>query len=83
MTVPGTTGDANGRCPRCGGPFHCGVNDTGPCACTTLSLPPALLARLAQDYAGCLCLGCLHSLAAAAEVAAAAAAATAGNPPAP
>ncbi|HEY6355853.1 MAG TPA: cysteine-rich CWC family protein, partial [Burkholderiaceae bacterium] len=26
------------RCPRCGDGFHCGINDTAPCACTTLQL---------------------------------------------
>lgn len=66
MTAPCPAPDhgANSRCPRCGGPFRCGVNDTGPCACSTLSLSPALLARLSQAYAGCLCLGCLQQLAA-------------------
>ncbi len=53
----------NARCARCGGGFHCGVHDAQPCACATLSLSPALLARLQQDYRGCLCLGCLQSLA--------------------
>jgi ribosomal protein L34E len=54
------------RCPRCGGGFHCGVNDTGPCACSTLSLSAALQAELRLRYSGCLCLGCLRELAAAA-----------------
>ncbi|MCA0243766.1 MAG: cysteine-rich CWC family protein [Proteobacteria bacterium] len=50
------------RCPRCGGRFHCGVHDAEPCACTAMSLSPALLARLRQDHRGCLCLGCLQAL---------------------
>lgn len=53
------------RCPRCGGAFHCGANDAGPCACTTLQLAPATLARLAAQYRGCLCLRCLGEIAAA------------------
>jgi len=52
------------RCPRCGAAFHCGMNDPGPCACTTLTLSPALQARLAAAYRGCLCLRCLAELAA-------------------
>ena len=51
------------RCERCGGGFHCGAHDAEPCACTAVSLSPALLARLRHDYRGCLCLGCLQALA--------------------
>lgn len=54
----------NERCPRCGSDFRCGVNDTEPCACTTLVLPPALLQQLQQTWRGCLCLACLRQLAA-------------------
>lgn len=50
------------RCPRCGGTFHCGINDTGPCACTTVTLSPGLLADLRQRYTGCLCVRCLNEL---------------------
>lgn len=56
-----------GRCPRCGGAFHCGVNDPQPCACTTLTLPPALLAGLRERFDGCLCLACLAQLQAEAQ----------------
>jgi hypothetical protein len=56
------SGDA--RCPRCGGEFHCGVDDTGPCACTGIVLTPAMLASLRARYAGCLCLDCLAAIAA-------------------
>jgi hypothetical protein len=56
---------ADDRCPRCGGPFHCGAADAAPCACTTLRLDAALLAELARRYDGCLCLDCLAGLAAA------------------
>jgi hypothetical protein len=54
---------ANVRCARCGGPFRCGVADPGPCPCTNLVLPPALLAQIARQYPeGCLCLDCLQVL---------------------
>lgn len=56
------------RCPRCGGGFACGAAGAGPCACTTVVLAPALLARLRQRYRGCLCLDCLQALAAGAAV---------------
>jgi hypothetical protein len=51
------------RCPRCGGAFHCGIDDAGPCACTGVRPDAALLARLRERYAGCLCLACLGALA--------------------
>ena len=63
MTAPALPPDET--CPRCGGAFHCGVNDAGPCACTGLVLPPALLQQLQQRWQGCLCLACLRQLAAA------------------
>jgi hypothetical protein len=56
----------NASCARSGGPFRCGIDDPGPCVCTTLQVPPALLAQLEQRYTGCLCLPCLQTLAAAA-----------------
>lgn len=55
------------RCPRCGGGFHCGARDAATCPCTALTLAPALLAQLRQQYSGCLCLRCLAELAAAAD----------------
>ena len=61
------SGGADSRCPRCGGAFHCGVNDVEPCACTTLSLDEPALADLRQRYAGCLCLTCLRTVSTAQE----------------
>lgn len=53
----------NATCPRCGNGFACGVAGPGPCACSTLTLPPALLSQLAHAYpGGCLCLPCLRAL---------------------
>jgi len=56
------------RCPRCGGGFHCGVNDAGPCACSTLKLSDSTLAALRQRYDSCLCLRCLQAVAAGADI---------------
>ena len=50
------------RCPRCGGAFHCGARDPGPCACTSLQLTPALLLAMRARWAHCLCLACLQAL---------------------
>jgi hypothetical protein len=51
------------HCPRCGGAFHCGVNDAEPCPCTELQLPEPTLSRLRERFDGCLCLRCLRTLA--------------------
>lgn len=49
-------------CPRCGGGFHCGVNE-GHCACFGLRLTDELKDQLRRDYPGrCLCLRCLAEL---------------------
>jgi hypothetical protein len=61
MNVP----PAPDTCSRCGGGFHCGVNDKTPCACTGLKLDAGLLLELRGRYAGCLCLRCLAELQAA------------------
>ncbi|MDO8418531.1 MAG: cysteine-rich CWC family protein [Rubrivivax sp.] len=59
------------RCPRCGGSFACGAAGPGRCACTTVTLGPALQARLRREFQGCLCLDCLQALAVADAAAAA------------
>lgn len=51
------------RCPRCGGAFHCGVQDAVPCPCASLTLSAALQGRLREQFSGCLCLRCLQALA--------------------
>ena len=53
---------ATDLCPRCGGGFHCGVNDAAPCACTTVTLDARTLADLRERYTSCLCLRCLAEL---------------------
>lgn len=61
MTDTAAHGD---RCPRCGGAFHCGVNDADPCACTTIRLDAPTLAALRARFNACLCLRCLAEVAA-------------------
>jgi hypothetical protein len=60
----GTDAVPSDRCPRCGGAFHCGANDTSPCPCTTVQLDQATLDALQSGYCGCLCMTCLKALAA-------------------
>lgn len=67
---PGDGTPCTDRCPRCGGTFHCGIDDTGPCACTTVTLSSAVLADLRQRYTGCLCVRCLAELSTPAQPAA-------------
>lgn len=62
--VGGGDGAGPDRCPRCGGGFACGMAGDGPCACTTVVLPPATLTALRARFDGCLCLACLQALAA-------------------
>jgi hypothetical protein len=50
-------------CPRCGGDFRCGAAGPGPCACSGLTLTPALQAALRARWDDCLCLDCLRTLA--------------------
>ncbi|MEF7614332.1 cysteine-rich CWC family protein [Aquincola sp. MAHUQ-54] len=59
---PDTPPAAESTCPRCGGPFHCGVNDPGPCACAGVTLGPGDFAALRAQYDRCLCVGCLRAL---------------------
>ena len=52
-------------CPRCKGPFACGVGaaPSTPCFCAGIALDPARLAELRGLYPDCLCAACLHALA--------------------
>ncbi len=56
------------RCPRCGAAFACGAAGAAPCPCTAVRLDAATLAALRARYTGCLCLRCLHAIAAGADV---------------
>jgi hypothetical protein len=62
------SGAATDLCPRCGGSFHCGVDDAGRCACTGITLGAALQQQLRAHFTGCLCLRCLQALAAGAPL---------------
>jgi ribosomal protein L34E len=59
-TTTMTSGQPASACARCGGAFHCGVNDPSPCACTTVRLEPSTLQQLRRQFSGCLCLACLR-----------------------
>ena len=54
-------------CPRCGGPFACGVDGARPCFCTGIALGAERLAELRARWSDCLCAGCLAALANAPE----------------
>jgi hypothetical protein len=69
-TRPGTDASTTPRhdpapppCERCGQPWQCGMGGHGPCACTSVQLSAATLARLRSQYSHCLCLNCLQALA--------------------
>jgi hypothetical protein len=49
------------RCPRCGGAFHCGVDDT-TCACFGLQLRQETVDALREHYGRCVCVGCLAAV---------------------
>ncbi len=52
-------------CPRCGGPFTCGVgaDRATPCFCVSYKLGAERLAELRAKWSDCLCAGCLATLA--------------------
>ena len=53
-------------CPRCGGPFACGVgaDRATPCFCVSYALGAERLAELRARWSDCLCADCLAALAA-------------------
>ena len=53
-------------CPRCGGPFACGVgaDRAAPCFCVSYALGAERLAELRARWSDCLCADCLAALAA-------------------
>ena len=54
--------DINSVCPRCGGAFHCGLNDSVACACGTVKLDEATLQGLRKRFSSCICLDCLRQV---------------------
>jgi hypothetical protein len=56
-------------CPRCGGPFACGVgaDPSTPCFCVSIALDAKQLAELRERYADCLCAACLAAIASAGD----------------
>jgi len=70
MTDALPAGWREARCPRCGGPFACGVgaDPATPCFCVSITLGPERLAELRARYRDCLCADCLRALASAPEL---------------
>jgi hypothetical protein len=54
-------------CPRCGGAFQCREQHVASCECRTVTLAPAAITVIRQNYQGCLCVGCLRALSLAIE----------------
>ena len=52
-------------CPRCGGPFACGVGAgrDAPCFCVAYTLGAERLAQLRATWSDCLCADCLAQFA--------------------
>jgi len=52
-------------CPRCNGPFACGVgaDRATPCFCVGVALGAERLAELRAKWSDCLCAACLAELA--------------------
>ena len=52
-------------CPRCRGPFACGVgaDRAAPCFCVSYALGAERLAELRARWSDCLCAACLATLA--------------------
>jgi len=53
--------EANARCPRCGGGFHCGAQEAS-CDCAGVSLDDAMRETVRLNFEGCLCIACLREL---------------------
>jgi hypothetical protein len=49
------------RCPACHADLDCAA-DAPACWCQGVDLAPEVLAALARQYDGCLCLNCLRTL---------------------
>ena len=66
MTDVLAPGHRAATCPRCGGPFACGVgaDRAAPCFCVGHVLSAERLAELRAKWSDCLCAACLARLAA-------------------
>ena len=66
MTGALVPGHRAATCPRCGGPFACGVgaDRATPCFCASYPLAAGRLAELRATWSDCLCGDCLAALAA-------------------
>ena len=72
MTTAPAAGWRATTCPRCDGPFACGVGAdvSTPCFCVSAALSAERLAELRAKWSDCLCADCLAALAADPEQAA-------------
>jgi len=72
VTDPLPPGYRAATCPRCNGPFACGVDAdrATPCFCVSYALGAQRLAELRAKWSDCLCARCLAELAADPEQAA-------------
>ncbi len=72
MNDPVAPGYRATTCPRCNGPFACGVDAdrATPCFCVGYALGAQRLAELRAKWSDCLCARCLATLAADPEQAA-------------
>jgi hypothetical protein len=63
---PLPAGHRAATCPRCNGPFACGVgaDRATPCFCASYPLGAERLAELRAKWPDCLCAACLAELAA-------------------
>ena len=66
MTEVLAPGHRAATCPRCGGPFACGMDAdrATPCFCVGHALSAERLAELRAKWPDCLCAACLAALAA-------------------
>jgi len=65
MSAPLAAGWRETTCPRCNGPFACGVgaDRATPCFCVAYALRAERLAELRARWSDCLCADCLATLA--------------------
>jgi hypothetical protein len=51
------------RCPRCGRPFECKLNNPVHCGCADIEIDREALEEIAFVYDDCLCAACLREVA--------------------
>lgn len=51
------------KCPRCGRPFTCKMNNIVHCHCSQIQMPKGMPEWVKERYDDCLCHACLQTLA--------------------